>query len=63
MEYTIEGLSEPQSDKNGEVHVRIYTPTQWSMVDGNPVMDSKTIFCYDETMFDQLKVGQTVTVK
>ena len=64
MNYEIKGLSEPQLDKNGDLHVRIYTPSIWTFDDDeNPTVEEKTIFCYQEDKFDKLQIGKTVTVK
>tara|TARA_R110002050_G_scaffold228537_2_gene364169 strand:+ start:900 stop:1094 length:195 start_codon:yes stop_codon:yes gene_type:complete len=64
MNYEITGISEPQLDKNGRNHVRIYTPSSWTLdINDNPTVEDKTIFCYDEEMFDKLQIGKTITVK
>ena len=64
MNYEITGLSEPQTDKNGDLHVRIYTPPIWTLDDdNNPTVEEKTIFCYKEEIFDTLEIGKTITVK
>ena len=64
MNYEITGLSEPQPDKNGNLHVRIYTPSTWTSDEqGNVSVEDKTIFCYQESIFDTLQIGKTITVK
>tara|TARA_B110000902_G_C14033556_1_gene485043 strand:- start:566 stop:760 length:195 start_codon:yes stop_codon:yes gene_type:complete len=63
MNYEITGLSEPQPDKHGNIHVRVYTPSLWSTNDeGNIIYEEgKTIFCYDESFFPNLEIGKTIT--
>ena len=64
MDYKITGISEPQLDKNGNNHVRLYTPSSWIINDeGKKIYDEgKTIFCYDEEMFDKFELNETITV-
>ena len=64
MNYEITGLSEPQPDKNGNNHVRIYTPSKWSTDDEGTIIyeEGKTIFCYNESFFSKLEIGKTITL-
>ena len=63
MNYEITGLSEPKLDVNNRMLVRIFTPDTWSTTDtGVKVEQGVTIFCYQQDIFDTLKVGDTITV-
>ena len=65
MNYEITGISEPQLDKNGNNHIRLHTPSKWTVSEnGQKTFDEgKTIFCYEEEMFDTFEIGETITVK
>ena len=65
MEFIINGISEPQLDKNGNNHIRLYSSDTWTTDDNGNITLTKgeTEFCYDEDKFDLFEIGKTITVR
>ena len=65
MNFVITGISEPQLDKNGNNHIRLYSEDEWTMSDNGTVTLTKgeTEFCYKEEMFDSFQIGQTINIR
>lgn len=64
MEFQIKGISEPQLDKNGNNHIRLYSQDIWTTDEnGSKSLEKgQTIFVYDEEMFDEFEINETITV-
>jgi len=67
MNYEITGISEPQLDKNGNNHIRLHTPSKWTVSENGQKTfeEGRTIFVYEneDVNFDDFEVGETITVK
>jgi hypothetical protein len=64
MEFTITGISEPQLDKNGNNHIRLYSQDIWTTDENGKksVTSGKTLFIYNEEQFDDFEINETITV-
>jgi len=65
MNFVITGISEPQLDKHGKNHIRLYSEDEWTVSENGIVtlIEGETKFCYKEEMFDSFQIGDTIIVK
>ena len=64
MNFVIKGISEPQPDKNGNLHIRLYSQDIWTVDDDGKktLTKGKTEFIYEEDMFNDFEINETITV-
>ena len=65
MNFVITGISEPQLDKHGKNHIRLYSKDEWTVSENGTITLTKgeTEFCYEEDKFDLFEIGQTIIVE